>query len=89
MSNTKLLFKSIDDAADKVRIERESKWERRFERNREVSEQLSECEFLMHSSGFPDPEPICRNPKRSKITSHGLTYFRDCLGADCPIIKKE
>lgn len=87
MLNTEQAFKSIDDAADKVRIEREAEWEREYERKTESYKRVSECEFLMHSSGFPDPDPVCRNPKRSMIKSRGLIYFRDCLGADCPLFQ--
>jgi hypothetical protein len=87
MSSTEALFKSIDDAADKIRIEKESEWEREYERKTESYKRVSECEFLMHSSGFPAPDPLCLNPKRSKITTPCLTYPRDCLGADCPLFQ--
>ena len=86
MQNTKALFKSIDDAADKVAKERDAAESRRFARQKEIGEQLSKCEFLKHVNGMY-ARSRCKNPIRTTIKVKGGLLYRDCLGEDCPLIK--
>jgi hypothetical protein len=83
MSNAKLLFKSIDEPADKARREREVK--ERFESARRdaIGARTSKCEFRKHVNAMYHPG-YCEHPDRYK---EGETYFRHCLKTNCPLFQ--
>ena len=82
MQNAKLLFKSIDEAADKAKRERAAKESREFARRRVLGERISKCGFRKHVNAMYHPGR-CENPDRSKENGN----LRNCLKEDCPLIK--
>jgi len=84
MSNAKLLFKSIDDAADKARKAKLAKENKEFMARKEKQERVSKCSFLVPPTPGMYHHWKCKNPERTRENSD---HYRDCLVEDCPLFK--